>query len=64
MAAIFYSLATLKDKLQSADKERGATIVEYALVLAVISLVLLVGAGVMTGAVQGLWTDIAGQLGG
>ena len=62
MAAIFYTLATLKARLVEADKERGATIVEYALVLAVISLVLLVGAGAMTGAIQGLWGEIASQI--
>jgi pilus assembly protein Flp/PilA len=40
MAAIFYSLATLKARL--GDKERGATAVEYALVIGLVSLVLIV----------------------
>ncbi|AXH95655.1 Flp family type IVb pilin [Ornithinimicrobium avium] len=41
MAAIFYTLATLKDRLVEADKERGATAVEYGLLVALIAAVII-----------------------
>lgn len=41
MAAIFYTLATLKDKLQNSDKERGATAVEYGIMVAAIAAVII-----------------------
>ena len=41
MAAIFYTLATLKDRLVEADKERGATAVEYGIMVAAIAAVII-----------------------
>src|SRR5690606_19052888 len=42
MAAIFYHLSMLKARFAEADKERGATAVEYALLIAVVSIGLIV----------------------
>ena len=49
MAAIFYAFSTLKARLES-DKERGATAVEYGIMVAliavaIIAMVILVGDG-------------------
>lgn len=41
MAAVFYALSTLKAKLAEADKERGATAVEYGLLVALIAAVIV-----------------------
>lgn len=62
MLFISHALITLRDRLEAADKEQGATVVEYALVLSVISLIVIGGAAVMTGAVQALWGEIAALL--
>ena len=42
MAPVFYALASLKARLAETDKERGATAVEYALIIAVVSIGLVV----------------------
>lgn len=41
MAAIFYALSTLKDKIQSSEKDRGATAVEYGIMVAAIAVAIL-----------------------
>ena len=41
MAAIFYALSTLKAKLAEADKERGATAVEYGIMVAAIAVAII-----------------------
>lgn len=41
MSAVFYALATLKAKFAEADKERGATAVEYGLMAALIAVVII-----------------------
>lgn len=53
MAAVFYALSTLKAKLAEADKERGATAVEYGLLVALIAAVII-------GVVVTLGTEIQG----
>ena len=42
MAPIFYALASLKARFAETDKERGATAVEYALLIAVVSIGLII----------------------
>ena len=42
MAPVFYALASLKARLAETDKERGATAVEYGVIVALISVVLIV----------------------
>ena len=42
MAPIFYALASLKARLVDADKERGATAVEYGIMVALIAIVIIV----------------------
>lgn len=41
MSSIFFALATLKARLQDADKERGATAVEYGIMVALIAVVII-----------------------
>ena len=41
MAAIFYALSTLKAKLVEADKDRGATAVEYGIMVAAIAVAII-----------------------
>ena len=41
MSSIFFALATLKSRLEEADKERGATAVEYGLLVALIAAVII-----------------------
>lgn len=64
MAAIFYSLATLKDKLQSADKERGATAVEYALVIGLVSIAFIIALIGINGSLNNLINSITTWLDG
>ncbi|WP_298885494.1 Flp family type IVb pilin [uncultured Serinicoccus sp.] len=54
MSSIFFALATLKSRLEEADKERGATAVEYGLLVALIAAVIVgivvtLGQDVLTG---------------
>ena len=44
------------------DDERGATMVEYGLIVALIAIVVAVGAGALGGAVDGLFQDTANDL--
>ena len=41
MSSIFFALATLKSRLEETDKERGATAVEYGLLVALIAAVIV-----------------------
>ena len=41
MAPIFYALASLKARLVEADKEKGATAVEYGIMVAAIAAVII-----------------------
>jgi pilus assembly protein Flp/PilA len=61
MAAIFYYLATLQEKL-SAEKEKGATVVEYALVIGGISIVLVLGAAALNTGLVTVWNEITTYL--
>ncbi|MFB9732187.1 Flp family type IVb pilin [Ornithinimicrobium kibberense] len=62
MAALFYTLATLKARL--GDKERGAGVVEYALVIGGISIVLILGATALNTGLTNVWNDIRAYLNG
>lgn len=42
MSSIFFALATLKARFEEADKERGATAIEYALIVGLVSIGLVV----------------------
>lgn len=64
MSAIFYALATLQDKLATEDREKGATAVEYGLLIALVSIVLVTAIVLLnepiTNAVQGVVDQING----
>jgi len=44
------------------DEERGASAVEYGLLVALIAIVMAVGAALFGTALSSLFTDVAGQL--
>lgn len=60
MAAIFYTLATLRARL--GEKDRGAGVVEYALVIGGISIVLILGAAALNTGLTNVWNDIRAYL--
>ncbi|MBG6085420.1 Flp family type IVb pilin [Zhihengliuella flava] len=60
LANIYLALETLGSRLRR--DEKGATAVEYGLTIGIISLVVLIGAGVMTGALNELWIRIGAEL--
>jgi pilus assembly protein Flp/PilA len=47
---------------QAIDDERGATMVEYGLMVVLVALVAAVGATLLGGALSGLFSDVAGDL--
>ena len=68
MAAIFFHLSMLKARLAEADKERGATAVEYGIMVAaiaavIITIVITLG-GQVNAAFEGVSTALAGLVGG
>ena len=62
MSAVFYALATLKAKLVEADKERGATAVEYGLMVALIAVVIIGAVTLLGGNLNTMFTNIAGKI--
>ena len=54
----------LKRRMRRARRQGGATLVEYALLVGVVSLALLAGAGALTGGVKDLFGNIGTALGG
>ena len=48
--------------LSSTDEDRGATMVEYGLIVSVIALVVVVGATVFGNALSTFFSDLAGDL--
>ncbi|GAA1180310.1 hypothetical protein GCM10009584_22850 [Ornithinimicrobium humiphilum] len=63
MAAVFYALSTLKAKLAEADKERGATAVEYGVIVALISVVIILALVTLVPGVQTAISNAVTQLG-
>jgi pilus assembly protein Flp/PilA len=45
-------------------KDRGATAVEYGLLVGLIAIVIIVGVGALGGRLQGIFANLAAQLGG
>ena len=52
-------LATIRSVLRN---ERGATAIEYGLIVAVLSLAIVGGVGTAANAIQDLWGDNNGKL--
>ena len=61
MAPVFYALASLKARLAETDKERGATAVEYALLIGVVSIGLIVALSALN--IDGIMDAINAWLG-
>jgi pilus assembly protein Flp/PilA len=57
---MFASLMLLKASLT--DREEGATMVEYGLLVALIAVIVAVGAGLLGGAIDQLFDDVTAQL--
>lgn len=51
-------------RIQDAREEAGQTLVEYGLILALISIVAIVALGLIGDSVTGVFNDIADELGG
>ncbi|GAA4872267.1 Flp family type IVb pilin [Serinicoccus chungangensis] len=62
MSSIFFALATLKSRLEEADKERGATAVEYGLMVALIAAVIITAVALIGTELTGLFNTVAGRL--
>jgi len=58
MAAVQVALARVR------DREEGQTLVEYALIIALVSIALIGALGLMTGALRGVFSRITSVLNG
>ncbi|WP_130014710.1 Flp family type IVb pilin [Serinicoccus sediminis] len=62
MSSIFFALATLKSRLEEADKERGATAVEYGLMVALIAAVIITAVALIGTNLDTLFDGVATSL--
>lgn len=53
-----------QDRFQDEDHERGATAVEYGLLVGLIAIVIIVGVSALGGRLQEIFATLAKQLGG
>jgi len=60
MVSMLAFVAGVKDKLTS--EEKGATMVEYGIMVAVIAVIVMVGAGVLGTEVNALFNRVAAPL--
>ncbi len=60
MAAIFYAFSTLKAKL--GDKERGATAVEYGIMVALIAVVIITAVILVGDNLTAVFNDVGDKL--
>jgi pilus assembly protein Flp/PilA len=63
VARLITFLQTYLDTKDQQDDDQGATMVEYGLIVSVIALVVVVGAGVFGTALSTFFSDLAGSLG-
>ncbi|MFK5688967.1 Flp family type IVb pilin [Ornithinimicrobium sp. LYQ92] len=63
MSSIFFALATLKARLQDADKERGATAVEYGIMVALIAVVIIAAVLALGGQLNDAFEGVGERLG-
>lgn len=61
MAPIFYALVTLRDRFE-ADREKGATAVEYGLMVALIAVVIIAGVTLLGTKLLAMFNGIAGSI--
>lgn len=59
MVSMMAFVAGVKDRLSS---EKGATMVEYGLMVALIAVIVAVGAGILGLGIDQLFQDVNGQL--
>lgn len=62
MVAAYYALATLRDKLAESDKERGATAVEYGIMVALIAIVIIAAVTAIGTRLNGVFGDVRDAL--
>ncbi|USQ77463.1 Flp family type IVb pilin [Ornithinimicrobium cryptoxanthini] len=60
MAALAYFITTLRDRFE--DKERGATAVEYGLIVALIAIFIITAVALVGTALDGLFTSVSDAL--
>lgn len=60
MAALAYFVMTLRDKFE--DKERGATAVEYGLIVALIAAIIVGVVATLGGQIQAAFQDVVDAL--
>jgi len=60
MAALAYFITTLRDRFE--DKERGATAVEYGLIVALIAVAIIVAVGLVGTNLTNLFNTVASKL--
>jgi len=64
MRSLIAMYIAMQSRMQSMLKdEKGATMVEYALMVALIAIIAMVGAGTLGTNVNGAFTTIAGKIG-
>jgi len=54
----------VKHRFEAHDKDRGATAVEYGLLVGLIAVVIIVGVSALGGRLQAIFATLAAQLGG
>lgn len=64
MSAVFYALATLKAKFAEANKERGATAVEYGIMVAAIAVAIIATVFLIGPELNRLFQDVLTRLQG
>ncbi|MCE0488191.1 Flp family type IVb pilin [Ornithinimicrobium sediminis] len=62
MAAIYFYLATLQEKFS--EKEKGATAVEYGLLVALIAAAIILTVTALGGSLNALFTAVTGAITG
>jgi pilus assembly protein Flp/PilA len=63
-AYVYTMLHTLQDRIEAQGKDRGATAVEYGLLVGLIAVVIIVAVTALGGQLNTLFTNITSSLGG
>ena len=58
------AMMLVQHRLERVKKDRGATAVEYGLLVGLIAIVIIVGVSALGGRLQAIFADLATKLGG
>ena len=64
VGSVLAVLGLVHDRLEGQEKDRGATAVEYGLLVGLIAVVIIVGVSALGGRLQTIFADLAKTLGG